>query len=122
MKRLKGMPVGAWMLLMGGMAVIGLAGCGEPEPAAQPRPVSVKLMTVGHTSDRVRRYPGRVVATERAELAFRVSGQLVALPVRDGQKVEQGELLAELDARDFRNDLDQRLADAKLAGNRKSVV
>ena len=63
MKRLKGMPVGAWMLLMGGMAVIGLAGCGEPEPAAQPRPVSVKLMTVGHTSDRVRRYPGRVVAT-----------------------------------------------------------
>jgi RND family efflux transporter MFP subunit len=117
MKRLKGMPVGAWMLLMGGMAVIGLAGCGEPEPAAQPRPVSVKLMTVGHTSDRVRRYPGRVVATERAELAFRVSGQLVALPVRDGQKVEQGELLAELDARDFRNDLDQRLADAKLAGN-----
>ncbi len=35
-------------------------------------------------------YKGR--ATERAELAFRVSGQLVALPVRDGQKVEQGEL------------------------------
>ncbi len=117
MKRLKGMPVGAWMLLMGGMAVIGLAGCGEPEPAAQPRPVSVKLMTVGHTSARVRRSSGRVVIAARAEPAFRVSGQLVALPVRDGQKVEQGELLAELDARDFRNDLDQRLADAKLAGN-----
>jgi len=117
MKLLKGMPVWAWVLSIGGMAVIGLAGCGEPEPAAQPRPVSVKMMTVADTGDRVRRYPGRVVATERAELAFRVSGQLVSLPLRDGQKVEQGELLAELDARDFRNDLDQRRAEAKLAEN-----
>tara|TARA_R100000656_G_scaffold117472_1_gene90817 strand:- start:3547 stop:4632 length:1086 start_codon:yes stop_codon:yes gene_type:complete len=111
----KGMPVRA--LLVVGVAVAGLAGCGEPKTPAQPRPVPVKLTMVGDTGERVRRYPGRVVATEQTEMAFRVSGQLVSLPVREGQRVEQGELLAELDARDFRNELDQRRADAKLAEN-----
>lgn len=110
-----GVPTGAWMLWILGVTALGIVGCSEQKTAPEPRPVFVKLMTVGEPGTRVRRFPGRVVATRHAELAFRVSGQLVSLPVREGQRVEQGELLAKLDARDFRNQLEQRRADATLA-------
>ena len=49
-----------------------------------------------------RSFSGRVQAAGRVELAFRVSGPLVELPIRRGQEVEQGALLAQIDPRDFR--------------------
>jgi multidrug efflux pump subunit AcrA (membrane-fusion protein) len=53
----------------------------------------------------------RLVAAQRAELAFSVSGQLVALNVEVGQQVAAGEELARL------NDTKQRLAVAKALEN-----
>jgi len=96
-------------------AVWGLSGCGKTPPEPEARPALVKLATVGESAGREFQYPGRVVATSRSELAFRVSGQLVELPVHDGQRVEKGALLAQLDPRDFQNQLKERQADADLA-------
>ncbi|QJX02670.1 biotin/lipoyl-binding protein [Alcanivorax sp. IO_7] len=79
--------------------MLGLVGCEEPAPKAKDGPVPVKLVTVDRGDNGGRRYPGRVMATERSQLAFRVSGQLVELPVKDGQRVEEGQLLARLDPR-----------------------
>ena len=41
-----------------------------------------------------RRFPGTVEASRRVELAFQVSGLLVKLPVKEGQKVAKGEVIA----------------------------
>ncbi|NLX13029.1 MAG: efflux RND transporter periplasmic adaptor subunit [Phycisphaerales bacterium] len=63
-----------------------------------------------------RRYPGKVRAAEDVKLAFQVSGQLIELPIKRGQDVEKGALLARLDPRDFSHTLDAKkgvLANAK---------
>lgn len=69
-----------------------------PEPASRP----VKLFTVGGGSnDAVRTFPGRVDATQRAELAFRVGGQLRELLIKEGDLVKKGQVLARLDPTDY---------------------
>jgi multidrug efflux pump subunit AcrA (membrane-fusion protein) len=49
----------------------------------------------------VRSFPGRVEASTRAELAFQVSGLLVKLPVKEGQNVAKGEVIAQLRQDEF---------------------
>lgn len=89
-----------------------LAGCGETPPDAKP-PTSrpVKLFTVGGgSSEAIRTFPGRVDATQRAELAFRVGGQLQELRVKEGDLVERGQVLARLDPTDFEIVVEDRQA------------
>ena len=104
-----------WALLGLTLALWGCAD--EPETVAtQPQPV--KLFTVDSTAEgQLRHYPGKVVATEGSELAFRVSGQLVKFPVRAGEEVKKGQLLAALDPADFRNQLADRQAQYDLANS-----
>jgi multidrug resistance efflux pump len=44
----------------------------------------------------VRSFPGRVQGSKSVELAFRIPGLLVKLPVKEGQKVARNELIAQL--------------------------
>ncbi len=90
----------------------GLAGCAReeqelPPPASRP----VKLFTVeGGSAGAVRSFPGRVDATQRAELAFRVGGRLQELLVKEGDLVQQGQVLARLDPTDYKIVLEDRQA------------
>ena len=79
-----------------------LASCGE-EKVEEAAPVSrpVKTIVVGSGSAGVRTFPGTVQAADRVELSFRVGGPLSAFPVKGGQKVKKGELLARIDPRDY---------------------
>jgi RND family efflux transporter MFP subunit len=71
----------------------------------------VKLFTVqGGRSDMIRSFPGRVEATKRAELSFRVPGQLQEILVKEGDLVEAGEVLARLDPADYEVVLEDRQA------------
>jgi RND family efflux transporter MFP subunit len=86
-----------------------LVGCGRESSAPPPPPAvrPVKIHVVGSLQAEgapasVRSFPGSVQATDRVELSFRVGGPLVELPVREGDEVEQGRLLARIDPRDFR--------------------
>jgi multidrug efflux pump subunit AcrA (membrane-fusion protein) len=81
------------------------------------RPVATFLVGQGLTSRLT--FPGTVQAADRAELAFRVSGPLVELPVVEGDLVEQGQLIARIDPRDYqiavaqaKASFDQAVADA----------
>ncbi len=77
-----------------------LPGCETPVPQDVTRPVRVvRLGDAGGVSGRA--LPGRARAVEQIDLAFRVSGPLVALPVKVGDTVEAGQLLARIDPRDF---------------------
>lgn len=78
-----------------------VTGCEKPPEAVQgPRPV--RVMTIQDTralSDRT--LPGRAKATQEVNLAFRVSGPLVELPVDVGTEVKKGDVVAQIDPRDF---------------------
>ena len=94
------------------LGLSGLAGCGAqeqelPPPASRP----VKIFTVeGGSAKAVRSFPGRVDATQRAELAFRVGGQLHELLVKEGDLVQEGQVLARLDPTDYKIVLEDRQA------------
>ena len=49
----------------------------------------------------VRSFPGKVEASKKVELAFLVPGLLVKFPVKEGQKVAKGELIAQLRQDEF---------------------
>lgn len=63
---------------------------------------TVKLATVqtfGH--NRTDTYPGRVKASSEINLAFRISGPITRIHVREDEQVRRGQVLAEMDARDY---------------------
>lgn len=80
---------------------ITLVGCSKPEPA--PEPIrAVKLITVGDSTVAARQeYAGEVRARVESRLGFRVGGKLVQRPADVGQRVQAGQLLAQLDASDL---------------------
>jgi RND family efflux transporter MFP subunit len=98
----------------------------EQPKAAVARPV--KLMTIGdviNTSNRssdsvkTRKLPGTVKAADHVDLAFQVAGTLIDFPVKEGQLVKKGDLLARLDSRDFESNLNN--AKGTLAKAKASV-
>lgn len=52
-----------------------------------------------------RRYPASVLPSREIELSFKVSGQVIGLPVRAASTVEAGDVIAQIDKRDFENQL-----------------
>lgn len=59
-------------------------------------------------------YPGTVIASRQAMLAFRVAGPLVKVLVKPGDQVKKGQLLMQIDPRDFEDNI--RVLEAQLAG------
>jgi RND family efflux transporter MFP subunit len=93
-----------------GMALVVLMACGEePPPPEIIRPVIAMQVARSGAFDE-RWFPGRAKATREANIAFEVSGRLVERPVEIGDQVEQGQLLAKLDPRDYLNSLNQARA------------
>jgi len=93
--------------------VLSLSACSKKEQqpkAAVVRPI--KLMTVGdvginssNNSTQTRKLPGTVKAADQVDLAFQVAGTLIDLPVKEGQRIKKGDLVARLDNRDFISNL-----------------
>lgn len=62
------------------------------------RPVSVKVREATRRSFSLRTIAtGVLEAARQADITFQQGGQVIALPVREGQVVEEGDLLAEVD-------------------------
>ncbi|CAE6920051.1 Belongs to the membrane fusion protein (MFP) (TC 8.A.1) family [Vibrio sp. B1REV9] len=86
---------------------LSLSGCGNEAQQAPilpaVKPALVEVVTTQRTADLS--FNGIVRAAERADLAFQVSGKLTNIPVKEGDEVTKGQLLASLDARDAKNAL-----------------
>jgi len=88
--------------------LLGVACSQSPSsPPEVVRPVKTTVVTAGG-EPRERLLPGTVEASRRVELAFQVSGVLVQLPVREGQNVSKGELIAQLRQDEFEAQLKGR--------------
>lgn len=88
-------------------------GCQKAEdeaPQEVARPVKTIKIGAGEIGG-VRYFPGRIEASRRVELSFRVPGRVYKLPVKEGDDVEEGQVIAELDPKDFNLTVDDR--DAK---------
>lgn len=83
------------------IAAIVAAGCSRHEAA--PEPIrSVKVMTVGvSTFGSEHEFAGEVKPRIESRLGFRVAGKIVRRQAEVGQRVKPGEVLAQLDARDY---------------------
>ncbi len=92
-----------------------ISGCGKKKEEVEVKEVvrPVKLLTVeGKSAMKEIKYPGRVRANKRVDLAFQVAGPLIELPVTEGQNVKKGEIIARILPRDFETEIAKAKAKA----------
>ncbi len=97
-----------------------LAACGKTEPAPVPAMPVLVVHPGGNDGVTVSAYPGEVRAREETALSFRVGGKLLRREVDAGQRVNKGQLLAELDVADY--SLQARAAQAQYAAAEADLV
>ncbi|MDT8439300.1 MAG: efflux RND transporter periplasmic adaptor subunit [Wenzhouxiangellaceae bacterium] len=93
--------------------VLLLSACTEPPPPPEAdvvRPAEIEIVGTGPLDSGLR-FPGRVRAVKRVELAFNVSGELKELLVREGQTVPAGARIAAIDPEPFQLRLDAARAE-----------
>ena len=91
--------VPVWVALSA--TLLAVAAC-SPQPAPQEPVRAVKVITVGASAlAPASEYAGEVRARIESRLGFRVPGKLIARPVEPGQRVQAGQLLAQIDPQDY---------------------
>jgi membrane fusion protein, multidrug efflux system len=91
-----------------------LVGCKRDEPAAVSEPRPVRTIVVEKTEGGVPiSLTGRVEAKDEVNLAFRISGRLLESSLRQGDRVEAGQVVARLEPQNELNTL--RAAEAAFA-------
>lgn len=96
-----------------------VGGCGKKAPVKQEwvRPVKAVLIENNEASARGN-LPGKAEAVQEVNLAFEVSGTISKRLASKGDRVKRGDLLAELDPRDFQNALKAATAEVASAQSR----
>jgi RND family efflux transporter MFP subunit len=91
-------------MLMIAVFILGLtSGCSKKQEVAkvaEVRPVKT-IVVKAPDAGGIRHFPGRIDANRKAELAFRVSGKVQELLVKEGDLVTEGDTIAKLDPTDF---------------------
>ena len=86
--------------------LLAVSSCGNRKTTEAETSV-VRLFTVKNAdAASVQEFPGRVKAAEEVNMAFKVSGTLMNVHVEEGGKVRKGQLVAEIDPRDYQVQLD----------------
>jgi RND family efflux transporter MFP subunit len=99
----------AWRRAALVLAAMGVAattvGCGEEKPARTEAAETVRglhLETVRlQTIPNILEAPGTVISVATAEIATRTAGAVLRVDVREGDRVQQGQLLAQLDEQEL---------------------
>lgn len=102
-------------ILLGLCVVTTLTACSKEEPkdtAEVIRPIR-SIQVGANEALAERKFPGRAEASDSVTLAFEVSGKLNEVKINVGDRVKKDDILASLDARDFKNVLDQSKAELK---------
>jgi multidrug efflux pump subunit AcrA (membrane-fusion protein) len=96
--------------------VFSLNGCGKKKEEVVKkevvRPVKIMTVSLAGAEEVKREFPGKVRADQVVDLAFQVAGPLITLPVKEGQHVKKGQILARIKPRDFETEIDKAKAKA----------
>lgn len=99
-----------------------LAACSKPVPAPEPvRAVKLLTVRVGTMGSEVL-YAGEVRARTELRLGFRVPGKVVRRQATVGQRVKAGDVLAELDAQDFKLAIEAARAQLRAAETHRDLA
>ena len=94
----------SWLLIVSMMLMVACHKGGNAQVANIPM---VKIDTVGTTTgESTLQFPGKVVASQQVNASFRVAGTLKRVCVEEGSRVKAGQLLAEMDATDYKVQLE----------------
>ncbi|MEG1562723.1 MAG: efflux RND transporter periplasmic adaptor subunit [Bacteroides sp.] len=83
------------------MAALLVTACGQKKADKGNLVRPVKTTVVESRSVIKKDFSGIVEAVDYVKLAFKVSGQIINLPIIEGQKVKKGDLIATIDPRDL---------------------
>jgi len=93
-----------------------ISGCGKKKEEVVKkevvRPIKIMTVSMAGAEEVKREFPGRVRADQVVDLAFQVAGPLISLPVKEGQQVKKGEILARIKPRDFETEIAKAKAKA----------
>ncbi len=94
-------------LVVSSAVVAALVGCGADETAPTVQPVRpVKLLEVGVSNNEKNvSFPAIIAASATSDLAFSVGGSVAEVLIEEGQGVQQDQVIAKLDQRNYKNDL-----------------
>ena len=108
-------------LLLGATALAGVSGCGEDASASDSSGFATAAVTL--TDLRITaEATGLVEPVRTVEVKSKASGEILRLYVDVGDRVEAGELLADVDPRDVRNAFNQAEADLEVAEARVEIA
>ncbi|QAU46387.1 efflux RND transporter periplasmic adaptor subunit [Bradyrhizobium guangzhouense] len=100
----------ALTLMVAASALI-LAACGREPETKQPQPRPVRTTTIEKRESLVPlTFTGRIEAEDEVSVAFRIAGRLLANDAKVGERVEAGQLLAQLESQNELSNLRQAQA------------
>src|ERR1700726_825257 len=99
------------------LLLCGLCNCSQKQDDSADQVVrGLRAYKVTATAEsRVRRFPSILQPADVSRLSFEISGQLKAITLEAGQKVQLGDVLAEIDPRSLQTQVDQAGAGVKQA-------
>jgi len=78
------------------------SGCGSEETQQEEKARPVKSITVGGSVEVLEKgYPGVTKESQESDLSFRIGGPIIKLNVVEGARVNKGDLIAQVDPRDY---------------------
>lgn len=98
------------LIIAGSLSITGCTQKTE-EQSSEPKPRPVKLIAIEQAGEQqTLTYPAVVDAVQSSKLAFQVSGLVEKVNVIAAQEVKLGDVLMQLEQRDFQNNLDSAKA------------
>ncbi len=92
------------IVVIAGFAITGCSKEEEPVKEEVIRPAKIMTIEQAETAENFK-LPGKVQALDRVEISFEVSGKLVEVAVKEGQRVKKGDLIARIDPSNYKSQL-----------------
>ena len=83
------------------MVAMGMVSCGQKKAAQDERPLVEVAEVKDINGGGLTTFTGKTKSAEEVNLSFRVSGQIVRILVNEGDHVSKGQVVAEMDSRDY---------------------
>lgn len=101
-----------WLSIFPFTLVVMLSGCGGEQQYVDFGKPKVKVVALSDTTFSVDNiyFPAVAKAAERSQFSFRVEGEVSDILVKEGDRIQKGDVIAELDPTDYQLDVDNASA------------